>query len=141
MKVEVLMSIQSKEVLNEKGQQYHICVEKGQIGKYVLLPGDPGRTDLIARFLDNPKLVAYNREHKTWTGYLDGEMVSVTSTGMGGPSAAICLEELIHAGAETFIRVGTCGRICEESYNKKYEGVVITGAIRHEGTTVQYIPI
>ena len=72
MKVEVSMSIQSKEVLNEKGQQYHICVKKGQIGRYVLLPGDPGRTDLIAKYLDNPKLVAYNREHKTWTGYIDG---------------------------------------------------------------------
>ncbi|MCF0111825.1 MAG: nucleoside phosphorylase [Erysipelotrichaceae bacterium] len=135
------MAIQSKEVLNEKGQQYHICCKKGEVGKYVLLPGDPFRTDKIAQYFDNPKLVAHNREHKTWTGYLNGEMVSVTSTGMGGPSAAIAVEELIHCGAEVFIRVGTCGRICPESYDEKWDGCIVTGAIRDEGTTVHYIPI
>jgi len=135
------MSIQSKDVLNEKGQQYHICCKKGDVGKYVLLPGDPFRTDIIAQFLDNPKLVAHNREHKTWTGTLNGEKVSVTSTGMGCPSAAIAIEELIHCGAEVFIRVGTCGRVCPESFNEELEGVVITGAVRDEGTTVHYVPI
>lgn len=135
------MGLQSNEVLNAEGQQYHICCKKGDIGKYVLLPGDPFRTDLIAQYLDNPKLVAHNREHKTWTGFLDGEKVSVTSTGMGGPSTAIAVEELIHCGAETFIRVGTCGRVCPASYDERLEGVIITGAVRDEGTTVQYIPI
>jgi len=135
------MSIQSKDVLNEKGQQYHICCKKGDVGKYVLLPGDPFRTDIIAQFLDDPKLVAHNREHKTWTGTLNGEKVSVTSTGMGCPSAAIAVEELIHCGAEVFIRVGTCGRVCPESFNEELEGVVITGAVRDEGTTVHYVPI
>jgi len=140
-KKEVKMGLQSNEVLNAEGQQYHICCKKGDIGKYVLLPGDPFRTDLIAQYLDNPKLVAHNREHKTWTGFLDGEKVSVTSTGMGGPSTAIAVEELIHCGAETFIRVGTCGRVCPASYDERLEGVIITGAVRDEGTTVQYIPI
>lgn len=135
------MAIQSKEVLNQEGKQYHIACKKGEVGKYVLLPGDPFRTDIIAKNFDNPKLVAHNREHKTWSGYLNGELVSVTSTGMGGPSTAIALEELIHCGAEVFIRVGTCGRICEESYNEELEGVIITGAIRDEGTTIHYIPI
>lgn len=135
------MSIQSKDVLNEKGQQYHICCKKGDVGKYVLLPGDPFRTDIIAQFLDDPKLVAHNREHKTWTGTLNGEKVSVTSTGMGCPSAAIAIEELIHCGAEVFIRVGTCGRVCPESFNEELEGVVITGAVRDEGTTIHYVPI
>lgn len=135
------MSIQSKEVLTKNGEQYHIHCKKGSIGKYVLVPGDPFRTDIIASHLENPTLVAHNREHKTWNGYLNGELVTVCSTGMGGPSTAICVEELIHCGAEVFIRVGTCGRICEESYNKDLEGVVITGAIRDEGTTVHYIPI
>lgn len=135
------MSIQSKEVLTADGAQYHIHCKKGEVGKYVLLPGDPFRTDIIASHLENPKLVAHNREHKTWTGYLNGEMVSVTSTGMGGPSTAIAVEELIHCGAEVFIRVGTCGRIAPESYDESLEGVVITGAIRDEGTTVHYIPI
>jgi uridine phosphorylase len=135
------MSIQSKEVLNDKGEQYHICCKKGEVGKYVLLPGDPFRTDIIAKHLENPVLVAHNREHKTWTGTLNGEKVSVSSTGMGCPSAAIAVEELIHCGAEVFIRVGTCGRVCEESYKEELEGVVITGAVRDEGTTIHYVPI
>lgn len=135
------MSIQSKEVINDLGQQYHICCRKEDIGRYVLLPGDPFRTDLIARHLQNPKLVAHNREHKTWTGTLNGEKVTVISTGMGCPSTAIALEELIHCGADTFIRVGTCGRVCQESYDESLEGVIITGAVRDEGTTVHYVPI
>ena len=135
------MAIQSKEVLTDDGRQYHIHCKKGEIGKYVLLPGDPFRTDIIAKHLADPHLVAHNREHKTWSGYLCGELVSVTSTGMGGPSTAIAVEELIHCGAEVFIRVGTCGRICPESFNEELEGVVITGAIRDEGTTIHYIPI
>ena len=135
------MSVQSKEVTNDKGQQYHICCSKEDIGRYVLLPGDTFRTDIIARHLENAKLVAHNREHKTWTGTLNGEKVTVCSTGMGCPSTAIALEELIHCGADTFIRVGTCGRVCPESYNEDLEGVIITGAVRDEGTTVHYVPI
>ena len=135
------MAIQSKEVVTEDGKQYHIRCSKGDVGRYVLVPGDPFRTDKIAQYFDNPVLVAHNREHKTWTGTLNGEKVSVTSTGMGCPSAAIALEELIHCGADTFIRVGTCGRICPESYNEELEGVIITGAVRDEGTTVHYVPI
>ncbi|MGI6080654.1 MAG: nucleoside phosphorylase [Candidatus Avilachnospira sp.] len=135
------MAIQSKEVTNSEGKQYHICCGKGDVGRYVLLPGDPFRTDIIAKHLDNPVLVAHNREHKTWTGSLNGVKVSVTSTGMGCPSTAIALEELIHCGADTFIRVGTCGRVCPESYNEDLEGCIITGAVRDEGTTVHYVPI
>ena len=135
------MAIQSKEVLTKDGKQYHIHCKKGEVGKYVLLPGDPFRCEKIASHFDNPKLVAHNREHKTYSGYINGDLVSVTSTGMGGPSTAIALEELIHCGAEVFIRIGTCGRICKESYDEKWDGVVITGAIRDEGTTIHYIPI
>lgn len=135
------MAIQSDEVLCDDGSQYHIKCKKGEVGKYVLVPGDPFRTDKIAELLDDPVLVAHNREHKTWTGTLNGEKVSVTSTGMGCPSTAIAIEELIHCGAEVFIRVGTCGRVCPESYNEELEGVIITGAVRDEGTTVHYVPI
>ncbi len=135
------MSIQSKEVLNSKGEQYHIACKKGDIGEYVLLPGDPFRTDLIAKHFDDAKLVAHNREHKTWTGTLNGVKVSVTSTGMGGPSAAIALEELIHCGAHTFIRIGTCGKVCKASYDEALEGVIVTGAVRDEGTGLHYVPI
>ena len=125
----------------ENSKQYHIQVAKGEVGRYVFLPGDPFRTDLIASFLDGAKLVAHNREHKTWTGRLDGEMVSVTSTGMGCPSTAIAVEELIKCGADTFIRIGTAGPVRDEADSEHYDGVVVTGAVRDEGTTVHYIPV
>ena len=130
-----------REELNEKGQQYHICCTKGDVGRYVLLPGDPFRTDLIAQRFDDPVLVAHNREHKTWTGRLDGVRVSVTSTGMGCPSTAIALEELIHCGADTFIRIGTAGRLCDESFDERLQGVIVIGSVRDEGTTRHYIPL
>ena len=128
-------------MLKRDGVFYHIHCKEGDVGRYVLLPGDPFRTDKIAEYLDNPVLVAHNREHKTWTGFLNGEKVSVTSTGMGCPSTAIALEELIACGADTFIRVGTSGRVCERSEIPDLTGVIITAAVRDEGTTCQYIPI
>ncbi len=134
------MPLTVMEELNEKGQQYHICCKPGDVGRYVLLPGDPFRTDYIASFLDDAKLVAHNREHKTWTGSLLGVPVSVTSTGMGGPSAAIAVEELIHCGADTFIRIGTAGRLCPESQDPAIQGVIATGAVRSEGLTGEYVP-
>ena len=134
------MSLQVLEELNEKGQQYHICCKPGDVGRYVLLPGDPFRTDYIASFLDEAKLIAHNREHKTWTGTLNGVPVSVTSTGMGGPSAAIAIEELIHCGADTFIRIGTAGRLCPESKDPSIQGIIATGAVRAEGLTGEYVP-
>ena len=99
-------------MLTPDGKLYHIHCKPGDVGRYVLLPGDPFRTDLIASYFDDAKLVAHNREHKTWTGTLNGVKVSVTSTGMGCPSAAIAVEERINCGADTFIRVGTAGRVC-----------------------------
>lgn len=134
------MALTVMEERNEKGQQYHICCKPGDVGRYVLLPGDPFRTDYIASFLDDAKLVAHNREHKTWTGSLCGVPVSVTSTGMGGPSAAIAIEELIHCGADTFIRIGTAGRLCPESQDKSIQGIIATGAVRAEGLTGEYVP-
>lgn len=120
---------------------YHVKIKKGDIGRYVLLPGDPFRTDIIAKYLDNPVLIAHNREHKTWTGTLLGEKVTVTSTGMGCPSAAIAVEELIACGADTFIRVGTAGRMNEEARDELIIGGIVTGAVRDEGTTKQYVPV
>ena len=134
------MPLTVMEELNGQGQQYHICCRPGDVGRYVLLPGDPFRTDYIASFLDDPKLVAHNREHKTWTGTLMGVPVSVTSTGMGGPSAAIAIEELIHCGADTFIRIGTAGRLCPESQDPAIQGIIATGAVRAEGLTGEYVP-
>jgi uridine phosphorylase len=117
---------------------YHIQMKKGDVGRYVLLPGDPGRCELIASYFDDPQLVAHNREYKTYTGTLLGERVSVTSTGIGCPSTAIAVEELIMLGADTFIRVGTSGGMQVEL--NPGDLAIITGAIRDEGTTLHYLP-
>lgn len=90
-----------------EGKQYHIQVGTGDIGRYVILPGDPKRCEKIAQYFEHAELVADSREYVTYTGFLDGVKVSVTSTGIGGPSAAIAMEELVMAGADTFIRIGT----------------------------------
>ena len=120
-------------------KQYHIQVGEGDVGKYVILPGDPKRCEKIARHFDDAKLVADSREFVTYTGYLDGEKVSVTSTGIGGPSATIAMEELVLCGADTFVRVGTCGGIDLDV--KGGDIVVATGAVRMEGTSREYAPI
>lgn len=123
----------------EEGIQYHIGLRKGDVGKYVILPGDPKRCEKIARHFDDAKLIADSREYVTYTGYLDGVKVSVTSTGIGGPSASIALEELVRVGADTFLRVGTCGGMQTDIMGGDL--VIATGAIRMEGTSKEYAPI
>lgn len=121
------------------GKQYHTGVGPGDIGEYVILPGDPKRCAKIAAHFDNPVLVADSREYVTYTGTLDGVKVSVTSTGIGGPSAAIAIDELAKCGAHTFIRVGTCGGMQEEVMGGDI--VIATGAVRMEGTSREFAPI
>ena len=121
------------------GKCYHIGVGKGDVGEYVIMPGDPKRCAKIARYFDNPQLVGDSREYVTYTGTLGGVKVSVTSTGIGGPSASIAMEELVTCGAHTFIRVGTCGGIDKEVVGGDL--VIASGAIRQEGTTKEYAPI
>ncbi len=118
--------------------RFHLKIRNGDVGRYVILPGDPGRVPLIADYLDSAKQIACNREYNVYTGYLNGVKVSVCSTGIGGPSAAIAVEELIESGADTFIRVGTSGGI-----NLKVVGgdlLVASAAVRSEGTRHEYIP-
>ena len=128
-----------KNYSEDASKQYHIQVGEGDVGRYVILPGDPKRCAKIAKYFDNPVLVADNREYVTYTGYLDGVKVSVTSTGIGGPSASIAMEELVKAGADTFIRVGTCGGMQLEV--ESGDLVIASGAIRMEGTSKEYAPI
>lgn len=123
----------------DASKQYHIQVGAGDVGKYVILPGDPKRCAKIAKYFDDARLVADSREYVTYTGYLDGVKVSVTSTGIGGPSASIAMEELVKAGADTFVRIGTCGGMQPEV--KSGDVVIATGAIRMEGTSKEYAPI
>lgn len=123
----------------EVGLQYHLQIRKGDVGRYVILPGDPKRCAKIAEHFEDSRLIADSREYVTYTGYLNGEKVSVTSTGIGGPSASIAMEELVACGADTFIRVGTCGGIDIDV--KGGDIVIATGAVRMEGTSKEYAPI
>lgn len=126
-------------MLQTEGKQYHIPASVGEVGKYVILPGDPGRCEKIAKFFDNPTYLGTNREFCIWNGTLLGERVSVCSTGIGGPSTAIAVEELAACGADTFIRVGTCGGIDLDV--KAGDVVVANGAVRQDGTSLEYAPL
>jgi uridine phosphorylase len=118
---------------------YHIDFDDTHGAKYCILPGDPGRVPKIAEYLDNPRFYHQNREYTTWLGELCGETVMVMSTGMGGPSTAIAVEELYATGVRNFIRIGTCGGMAEKV--KGGDIVIATGAIRMEGTSKEYAPI
>lgn len=107
--------------------------------KYALLPGDPGRCSAIADRLDMPQHLSFNREYNSYFGYIDGEGVIVCSTGIGGPSAAIAVEELAAAGVKTMLRIGTCGAMQPEIHGGDL--IIATAAYRHEGTSLHYAPI
>ena len=125
--------------MQELARQFHIACAQGDIGRYCILPGDPGRVPAIAALFDDAKQIAYNREFNVWTGTLLGEKVTACSTGIGGPSASITMEELHTCGADTFIRTGTCGGI--DLNVQSGDVVVATGAIRYEHTSREYAPI
>ena len=120
-------------------ESYHIGFNGGHGARYAILPGDPGRVEKIAKYLDNAQFHCQSREYTTWIGELNGEKVLIMSTGMGGPSTAIGVEELYRTGVDTFIRVGTCGGMQDEVIAGDL--VIATGAIRMEGTTKEYAPI
>ncbi len=119
-------------------RQFHIQTLPDEVGRYVILPGDPGRVPKIAQYLQNAKQVACNREYNVYTGTLDGEKVTVCSTGIGGPSAAIAVEELIKCGADTFIRIGTSGGMDIEVSGGDL--IIALASVRGEGTSYEYLP-
>jgi len=123
----------------DKELMHHIKCGEGDVGRYVILPGDPGRVEKIAAYLTDAHHVTTNREYCIYAGTLCGEKVSVCSTGIGGPSAAIAMEELVKCGADTFIRVGTCGGI--DPTLVPGDLIIPTGAVRKEGTGREYVPI
>ena len=125
--------------MQELAKQFHIACAQGDIGRYCILPCDPGRVPAISALFDDAKQIAYNREFNVWTGTLLGEKVTACSTGIGGPSASIAMEELHKCGADTFIRTGTCGGI--DLNVQSGDVVVATGAIRYEHTSREYAPI
>lgn len=124
--------------LKPRSENFLKCAP-GDIGKYVFLPGDPGRAPMIAAYLENSSKIASNREFTTYSGTLLDEKVSVTSTGIGAPSTAIAVEELVSLGAEVLIRVGTSGMM--QNYMEASDLVITWGAIRDEYTSQQYAPL
>lgn len=127
--------------MQQRDRMYHIGLYEEQLegAQYVILPGDPGRVPKIAAMLQKPQALNQNREYTSWLGWLAGQPVVVCSTGIGGPSAAICVEELYQLGVRNFLRVGTCGGMQVEV--QAGDIVIATGAIRMEGTSREYLPI
>lgn len=119
------------------GRQYHIQCAKGDVAPFVILPGDPARTDEIAATWEESRFIAQNREHRTFTGKTGGAPVSVTSSGMGSPAAAIAIEELLRVGAKTIIRLGTCGAI-QPGINCG-DIIINTACVRHDGASDTYV--
>lgn len=121
-----------------KAIQPHIRCREGDVARYVFLPGAPARARVIADAMDEASVVAENREYVVITGHSDGIEMSVCSTGIGSPSAAIAIEELGKVGADTFIRVGSAGGYQENI--KAGDLVIVTAAYRGEGTSQHYLP-
>lgn len=124
---------------DDRGMQYHIQCKPGDVARYVLLPGDPERVDVISSFWDEREEIAYHREFKTHTGKYKGVSISATSTGIGSPSAVIAVEELARIGADTFIRVGSTGAIQPEI--SVGDVIISSAAIRLEGTSKDYVRV
>jgi uridine phosphorylase len=119
-------------------RKYHVGLAQGDVGEYVLTPGDPFRTAIIAKFLDGAREMVWSREYRTFTGSVNGTRVSTTSSGIGGPSAAIMVEELKDLGVHTFLRVGTCG--AAQPGIRIGDLIIATGSVRSEGTPDGYVP-
>lgn len=132
------MTVVNKQEKTLGTMQYHVRVKPGDVGKYVLLPGDPDRSDRVAKYLENARLVANNREYRTFTGTYKGVTISVTSTGIGCPSAAIAVEELANVGAENFIRVGSSAAL--QKGIRIGDLMITTGAMKNEGTSRFHVP-
>lgn len=122
-------------------KMYHIGLGTDDIegALYAILPGDPGRVPSIAAELEGSKMIGQNREYTSYLGYIAGKPVLVMSTGMGGPSTAIAVEELHMLGIKTCVRVGTCGGMQLDVMPGDL--VVVNAAIRMEGTSKEYLPI
>ncbi|MDO4500271.1 MAG: uridine phosphorylase [Erysipelotrichaceae bacterium] len=125
--------------LDANRKQFHIGLDANDVGEYVIIPGDPKRVPKIAAYLEDAKYLNDQREYMSYSGYLNGTKVTVCSSGIGGPSAAIAMEELVKCGAKTFIRVGTCGAMQIEQMGG--DVVIATAAIRNEGTSREYAPM
>ena len=131
------MKYQSVRLDNPAGKLWHIGVNENDIGKHVILSGDPARCEMVAQYFDTAECKGVSRGNPTFTGKYNGVDVSVMSTGMGGMAVAVCVEELKHIGAKTLIRMGTSGALQRDIPSGSF--VIATGAVRGEGASKQYI--
>lgn len=125
--------------VDESGRQYHLSLRRGDVPRYILLPGDPGRVPFIASFWDESKLLSSHREYVTYVGKYRGVDIAAVSTGIGGPATAIAIEELLRVGADTFIRVGTTGALRKEI--KLGDLIITSAAARYDGVSKIYVDL
>lgn len=133
-----MTAVDKSSVINKENRQYCTSLMPGDVGEYVLLPGDPARSNRAAKYLEDAKLIADHREHRTFTGTYKGIKVSVTSTGMGCPSASIAAEELINLGAKCLIRIGSSAALKKDI--RVGDLIISTGAMKNEGTSRFFVP-
>lgn len=126
-------------MFNKVEQVKHLPIRFGEVARYVIVPGDPNRIPIISKYLDNVEYQGQEREFNASRGTYKGVEVSVVSTGIGCPSTAIAVEELVYLGAEVFIRIGTSGSV--DGSAKKGDIFIATAAVRDDGTSKQYMPI
>jgi uridine phosphorylase len=122
---------------DESGRPYHVRLSKSDVGRVAFLPGDPGRVPLIAQRFQGAKELTSHREYSAYGGKIGAEKVVVVSTGIGGPAAAIAIEELARLGVKVMIRVGSCGAISSEA--KVGTVIIADAAVRMDGTSSQYV--
>lgn len=132
------MKYQSVRLDNNAGKLWHIGINENDVGKHVILPGDPARCEMVAQYFDTAECKGVSRGNPTYTGKYHDADVSVMSTGMGGMAVAVCVEELKHIGAKTLIRMGTSGSLQRDIPAGSF--VIATAAVRGEGASKQYIP-
>ena len=119
--------------------EFHVQADPKDISRYCLTPGDHVRAKKIAGYFQNPRLVAESRGYLVYSGDYEGVFMTVCATGMGGPAVAIAVEELAHMGADTFIRVGSCGSLQEGMMPG--DVIISSGVVRYGGTGNAYLPI
>jgi uridine phosphorylase len=136
---EKTMAFKAVRLTNADGKMWHIGLDESDIGRGIILPGDPARCPMVARHFENPELRSESRGNPTYTGTYEGTVVSVMSTGMGAMAVAVCVEELKQIGARNLIRMGTCGSLQRDMPEGSI--VICTGAVRGEGATREYIPL
>ena len=127
----------AQEPRDDTGRPYHVRLSRKEVGRIAFLPGDPGRVPMIAERLERAKELTSNREYAAYGGRIGKERVVVVSTGIGGPAAAIAIEELARLGVEVMIRVGTCGTIAPSI--KAGSVIIADAAVRMDGTSAQYV--